>query len=238
MHELLERLKVCEDCGGVNVCYHFLKSHYCLGGCGESESEKASRNDGWLPIEDLTEAQYFEQDTAQLDFTDEDWAWIDSFNGRPAGYRKAMSAGLSRCVQGDAKRSTVPARVKPAPLDVDMANDGNSMLWQWVLFKGFDKPLNDSRSRRVHRNGDVEVVYPWRVLLLNGAKCHICKGAIDLDVDRRSDLGLVFDHVVPVSGGGTHTYDNILPAHNVCNARKGMLVDWWQMISPIPLEEE
>jgi len=40
-----------------------------------------------------------------------------------------------------------------------------------------------------------------------------------------------FDHVIPLSRGGSNTVDNLLPAHTQCNAE---LNDWDQKLTPIP----
>ena len=45
--------------------------------------------------------------------------------------------------------------------------------------------------------------------------CHICRGEIE------SARDLHFDHVIPVSRGGAHVRENILPSHKRCNLRKG-----------------
>ncbi len=52
------------------------------------------------------------------------------------------------------------------------------------------------------------------ILERDGMICHICTDPIEPD-------DLHFDHVVPLSKGGPHTYDNIRPAHSWCNLRKG-----------------
>lgn len=47
------------------------------------------------------------------------------------------------------------------------------------------------------------------VLAKTGGRCHICGGAISGQWDA--------DHVFPHSSGGTHSEDNYLPAHDICN---------------------
>jgi 5-methylcytosine-specific restriction endonuclease McrA len=64
-----------------------------------------------------------------------------------------------------------------------------------------------------------------------GTKCHLCGGEIDINAPRaskaRGKLGenwqnaLHIDHIVPLSKGGTHTIDNVRPAHAWCNLSKG-----------------
>lgn len=66
---------------------------------------------------------------------------------------------------------------------------------------------------------DVDVLSKW------GDNCHICGAVVDLDAPRRCgwkgwELGLHLDHVIPLSGGGTHTLENVKPAHGICNTRK------------------
>ena len=228
MHKIIEELNICPDCGGVSVCYHFLKKHYCPGGCGKTEGSL---------IKDLTPEQEEDQWNFGKEATEEDWDWVDVFNGRPAGYT-ARKVGWSN------PEATSPlnplssstgsvVRVEATPLDVDWTSPGNAVLWAWIVMQGLDKPLSDSRSIRGFRNGPVEVVYPWRVLFSKGFNCGICGGLISLDSPRTDPLGLVFDHIVPVSKGGAHRYSNIQPAHHSCNSQKSAKVDGWQDIKPM-----
>lgn len=53
------------------------------------------------------------------------------------------------------------------------------------------------------------------ILNSRGRLCHICDQPILL-TDK-----LHFDHIVPLSRGGTHTTENIAPAHELCNLSKG-----------------
>jgi 5-methylcytosine-specific restriction endonuclease McrA len=48
-----------------------------------------------------------------------------------------------------------------------------------------------------------------RVLEKTGGRCHICGGPIEGKWDA--------DHVLAHSGGGSHSVDNYLPAHSLCN---------------------
>ena len=52
------------------------------------------------------------------------------------------------------------------------------------------------------------------IIEIHGMTCHICHAAIE----GMDDLHM--DHVIPRARGGTHTYDNIRPAHQRCNLRK------------------
>ena len=242
MHKVLEDLNICPDCGGVDICYHFLKCHHCPGNCGKTKEQRSLEEAddlGYcgLMIEDLTQEQDDNQCRFNMEGTEEDWDWVDAFNGRPKGYTKPYDPGSA--LSGAVKVKQVPARVKDVvrveapPLEIDWTTPGNAILWAWVLAKGLDKPLGDARSVYHFKGGDIEVVYPWRVLFSKGFNCGICGGLISLDAPRNEPLGLVFDHIIPVSKGGSHSYSNIQPAHFSCNGQKGAKVDGWQDIKPM-----
>jgi hypothetical protein len=53
------------------------------------------------------------------------------------------------------------------------------------------------------------------ILAEHGMVCHICGAGIPA----RRDLN--YDHVIPLTRGGAHVQENILPAHKFCNQSKG-----------------
>jgi HNH endonuclease len=53
------------------------------------------------------------------------------------------------------------------------------------------------------------------ILAEHGMVCHICGCGI------RSRRELNFDHVIPLTRGGPHVQENILPSHKSCNVSKG-----------------
>lgn len=61
-----------------------------------------------------------------------------------------------------------------------------------------------------------------RLLLFkrDGWICHLCSEAIDPNCRFPDSLSASVDHIVPLSMGGTHTYDNVAASHLGCNARK------------------
>lgn len=61
-----------------------------------------------------------------------------------------------------------------------------------------------SRPRRALHTSDRQ-----RVLEKTGRRCHICGGRIEGRWHA--------DHVLAYSGGGEHSVDNYLPAHELCN---------------------
>ncbi len=65
----------------------------------------------------------------------------------------------------------------------------------------------------------VENVEYADVLRVYGMTCHICGEPIRYGPGSRGDQ-LTFDHVTPISSGGSHTLDNLRPAHARCNFSK------------------
>lgn len=70
--------------------------------------------------------------------------------------------------------------------------------------------LNRAKRRGAQRGQLVDLNLIWQ---RDGGICHICGGLVAPD-------DVHFDHVIPLSKGGPHTYDNIKVAHSACNLRK------------------
>lgn len=51
--------------------------------------------------------------------------------------------------------------------------------------------------------------------------CHLCDGEIPADAQWPHPLSASMDHVIPLSKGGAHTYENIKSSHLTCNISKG-----------------
>lgn len=64
----------------------------------------------------------------------------------------------------------------------------------------------------------MERVSRRKVLRDNDGLCGICGHR----VGRRWTI----DHIIPLSKGGSHTYDNCQPAHAECNRMKADLLPW------------
>jgi hypothetical protein len=69
------------------------------------------------------------------------------------------------------------------------------------------------RARQMS-NGPFEFISRRKVWERDGGICGICKQPAD-------EQNWHVDHVIPLSKGGTHTYDNVQVAHPVCNLSKG-----------------
>jgi len=84
-------------------------------------------------------------------------------------------------------------------------------------YKG--KQYYSPKRRAVYRRGDD--IDHLTLFHLYGWTCNICLGEIN-PKKRFPDLeAATVDHLVPLSMGGTHTWDNVAPAHAACNFKKG-----------------
>lgn len=64
-----------------------------------------------------------------------------------------------------------------------------------------------------------------KLIVVKGLRCAICGGMCDLNDHSWTDYaGPTYpsiDHIIPMSKGGSHTWDNVQVAHIICNSRKG-----------------
>lgn len=85
------------------------------------------------------------------------------------------------------------------------------------------KPIRyySPKRRKIYSDGDE--ISSLVLFELYGWTCYICKHQIDRR-KRLPDWGAgTIEHLIPISKGGTHTWDNCVPAHARCNFNKGDL---------------
>lgn len=75
-----------------------------------------------------------------------------------------------------------------------------------------------SRRRAKMRRGDK--IDPLVVFNHYGWTCHLCGDQIDRTLLPPDRMCATIDHEIPLSLGGRHTWDNIKPAHAICNEEK------------------
>jgi 5-methylcytosine-specific restriction endonuclease McrA len=80
----------------------------------------------------------------------------------------------------------------------------------------FDK----DRRRALVRGAFVETVDRAKVYERDGWRCQVCGDCVPQDADVPHPLAATVDHVVPLAGGGEHSYANVQLAHFICNSRK------------------
>ena len=64
-----------------------------------------------------------------------------------------------------------------------------------------------------------EFIHPLVVLERDDGVCGICGGDVD-------PFDFHVDHIIPLSRGGSHTFDNVQASHPLCNARKASKLPW------------
>lgn len=80
------------------------------------------------------------------------------------------------------------------------------------------------RARRLGAAYDSSITLK-KLVGKNGLRCAICGGTCDWNDHSWSEysgpLYPSIDHIIPMSKGGSHTWDNVQVAHIICNSRKG-----------------
>lgn len=78
-----------------------------------------------------------------------------------------------------------------------------------------------AKYRARKRANTVERVDYAAVIERDERTCHICGDAVDLSLPKYHPMSKSFDHVIPLSKGGSHSMVNVKLAHFGCNSRKG-----------------
>jgi 5-methylcytosine-specific restriction endonuclease McrA len=60
--------------------------------------------------------------------------------------------------------------------------------------------------------------------------CCLCQKQIDKRLRHPNLWAATLEHIVPISQGGTHTYDNVAPAHAKCNFARGDRLDFQRAV--------
>lgn len=87
------------------------------------------------------------------------------------------------------------------------------------MSRHFKGKYYSSKRRAVYARGDhIEHIvlfemYNWT--------CCICGEQINKFIRFPNMLAASVEHIIPISKGGTHTWDNVAPSHIRCNQAKG-----------------
>lgn len=84
-----------------------------------------------------------------------------------------------------------------------------------MVRKGYYSP----KRRAIMARG--EQINHTEVFEEHGWICHLCGSEIDQRAGKDDWMRVTLDHIIPLSRGGTHTRDNVAPAHWRCNMEKG-----------------
>lgn len=78
-----------------------------------------------------------------------------------------------------------------------------------------------NRRGKIKKNGTVDYsISLQRLVKRDKYICHICGKTVDMAADTNASTYGSIDHVIPISKGGTHTWDNVMLAHRDCNTAK------------------
>ncbi len=91
----------------------------------------------------------------------------------------------------------------------------NSPHWKGGIRAGF----YSKRRRAVYRKG--ENINHLEVFEYHNWICNICGQDIDPGVRFPDKRAASLEHIIPISKGGQHVWDNVAPAHIECNNKKG-----------------
>lgn len=80
---------------------------------------------------------------------------------------------------------------------------------------------HSTRRARKYDNGPVETISYLLVFERCNGVCMLCLVDVEQFVSFPDPMAGTIDHILPLSRGGTHTYDNVQLAHSICNSRKG-----------------
>ncbi len=83
------------------------------------------------------------------------------------------------------------------------------------------KPIRYYSPKRRHIYAQGDDIDALTLFNLFGWTCIICKNPIDKSRRCPDWRAATIEHIVPLAHGGTHTWDNVAPAHYLCNQNKG-----------------
>ncbi|MEI3912750.1 MULTISPECIES: HNH endonuclease [Bacillus] len=84
-----------------------------------------------------------------------------------------------------------------------------------------DRKKDTLRRNRIKQNGKVDwSISIERLMKRDKGICYLCSKCVDINLNPNHDYYPSIEHIIPVSKGGTHTWDNVKLAHRKCNYLK------------------
>lgn len=77
------------------------------------------------------------------------------------------------------------------------------------------------KRRKVYAQGDD--ISALVVFTMHGWICYVCREPINKFLRVPNYMAATIEHIIPISKGGTHTWDNVAPSHYKCNMDRGNL---------------
>lgn len=87
--------------------------------------------------------------------------------------------------------------------------------------KYMDRYNEVTRRERILSNGEVHKdISIERLIKRDKGICYLCNDKVNIHLDSNDNFYPSIEHVIPISKGGTHTWDNVKLAHRICNSIK------------------
>lgn len=83
------------------------------------------------------------------------------------------------------------------------------------------RKTHEARRRALKAGASTELVVPSVVFDRDNWVCALCNESVPKNATFPNRLYPTIDHIIPLSKGGSHTYENVQLAHQACNSRKG-----------------
>lgn len=103
-----------------------------------------------------------------------------------------------------------------------VAHHGNAQRYADHIYVARGK---GHRGRAQRYGVRYEPIYPEDVYERDGWTCKLCDTAVDQSLAWPDPYSASIDHIVPISAGGAHVWENVQCAHLRCNILKGATVD-------------
>lgn len=85
--------------------------------------------------------------------------------------------------------------------------------------RGVHRPYYGNKRKYKIRKGDL--IDRQDVFDFFDWMCIVCDEPIDKTIEYPDKMSATLEHIIPLSKGGTHTWDNVAPSHLLCNEKKG-----------------
>ena len=104
------------------------------------------------------------------------------------------------------------------------SNGNRSLFCSIGCCEKHSKKVRKIRKRINNNDKTVGSFSLYHVLVRDKYKCGICGDLIDVSLPINNKMSATMDHIVPISKGGDHSWNNVQAAHMHCNSKKGSYV--------------
>jgi HNH endonuclease len=91
---------------------------------------------------------------------------------------------------------------------------------------------------RLDRRRVYSPAYRHQLAEEHGWMCWVCEEPIDPTLNYPDLLSVSVDHVIPLARRGTNRWENLRPAHLICNSQRGDRLTLHELAPPVPVPED